>query len=217
MGKEWATVVGIVGNVKGFGEVGEPRADIYFPKGQVGWFNPVAVMVRTAVPPKSLVTAVRKEVRAWNRNLVIKRLDTEDNLLSSSVAAPRFYLLLVAGFAMLALAVSAVGVYGTVNYSVARRTHEIGIRIALGAERGDMLAMVLRDGLAMTAVGVAMGLAGAWAAARVLETLLFGVRPTDGVAFACGSGVLVLAVLLACYIPARRATRVDPLVALRHE
>jgi putative ABC transport system permease protein len=160
---------------------------------------------------------VRKEVRAWNRNLVIKRLDTEDNLLSSSVAAPRFYLLLVAGFAMLALAVSAVGVYGTVNYSVARRTHEIGIRIALGAERGDMLAMVLRDGLAMTAVGVAMGLAGAWAAARVLETLLFGVRPTDGVAFACGSGVLVLAVLLACYIPARRATRVDPLVALRHE
>jgi putative ABC transport system permease protein len=217
MGKEWATVVGIVGNVKGFGEVGEPRADIYFPKGQVGWFNPVAVMVRTAVPPKSLVTAVRKEIRAWNRNLVIKRLDTEDNLLSSSVAAPRFYLLLVAGFAMLALAVSAVGVYGTVNYSVARRTHEIGIRIALGAERGDMLAMVLRDGLTMTAVGVAMGLAGAWAAARVLETLLFGVRPTDGVAFACGSGVLVLAVLLACYIPARRATRVDPLVALRHE
>jgi len=110
-----------------------------------------------------------------------------------------------------------VGVYGTVNYSVARRTHEIGIRMALGAQRGDVLAMVLRQGVWLTVVGVALGLAGAWASTRALETLLFGVRPTDGQAFAFGSGVLVLAVLLACYIPARRATKVDPSEALRNE
>ena len=121
------------------------------------------------------------------------------------------------GFAALALAVSAVGVYGTVNYSVARRTHEIGIRMALGADRGDVVAMVLGQGLRLAAVGVVVGLGGAWVSTRVLETLLFGVQPTDGVAFAAGTGVLALAVLLACYIPARRATRVDPLVALRHE
>jgi ABC-type antimicrobial peptide transport system permease subunit len=149
--------------------------------------------------------------------MVIQKIDTEDSLLSSSVAAPRFYLLLVTGFALLAMLVSAIGVYGTVNYAVVRRTREFGIRIALGAERGDMLAMVLRDNLAMTAVGVVLGLAGAWATARLLETLLFGVRPTDGLAFVSGTGILVLAVLAACYIPARRATRVDPLVALRHE
>jgi putative ABC transport system permease protein len=217
LGKDWATVVGVVGNVKGFGVPGEPRGDIYFAYGQAGWYNPVKLILRTAVPPKTLLAAVRREIRTWNPQVLIENLDTSDNLLSSSVAAPRFYLLLVAGFAALALLVSAVGVYGTVNYTVARRTHEIGIRIALGAARGQMLAMVLRDGLGVTAAGLTLGLAGAWAAARVLESLLFGVRPTDGVAFTCAAGVLVMAVLLACYIPARRATQVDPLTALRHE
>jgi putative ABC transport system permease protein len=214
--KDWSTVVGIVGNVKGFGST-ESRANIYFARGQVGWYNPVAVAVRTSVPPKSLVAAVRKEIRAWNANLLINKVDTEDSLLASSVAAPRFYLWLVAGFAIVALTVSAVGVYGTVNYSVARRTHEIGIRMSLGAERGDVLALIFRQGVALLFAGVAVGLAGAWISTRVLETLLFGIRPTDGAAFASGSGVLILAVLLACYIPARRATRVDPLEALRHE
>ena len=126
-------------------------------------------------------------------------------------------MMLVAGFAALALAVSAIGVYGTVNYSVARRTHEIGIRMALGAQRGDVLSMILGQGLALTVVGVALGLACTWFSTRALATLLFGVRPTDGAAYAGGVGVLVMAVLLACYIPARRATKVDPMEALRHE
>ena len=175
------------------------------------------VLIRTSVPPFSLARAVRAEIRSFNRRIIVDKLDTVENMLAESVAVPRFYMMLVAGFAVLALAVSAVGVYGIINYSVARRTHEIGIRMALGAERGDVLAMILRQGLRLMVAGVALGLAGAWVSTRVLETLLFGVRPSDGVAFACGSGVLVLAALLACYIPARRATRVDPLEALRHE
>jgi putative ABC transport system permease protein len=149
--------------------------------------------------------------------MIIGKFDSLDNLLASTVAVPRFYLILLVGFAVLALAISAVGVYGTINYSVAMRTHEIGIRMALGAERGDVLAMILRQGLALTAAGVVAGLAGAWLATRALETLLFGIRPGDGVSFACGSGVLVLTVLLAALIPARRATRVDPMAALRCE
>jgi putative ABC transport system permease protein len=214
---DWATVIGVVGNVKGFGVSGDPIPAVYFPNGQASWGNGVEVLVRTAVPPLSMAGAVRKEMRAWNQRMIIGKFDTLDNLLAETVVVPRFYMLLVAGFALLALVVSAVGVYGTVNYSVARRTHEIGIRMALGADRGDVLAMVLGQGLGLAAAGVALGLAGAWASTRVLETLLFGVRPTDWVAFACGAGVLALAVLLACYLPARRATRVDPLVALRHE
>jgi putative ABC transport system permease protein len=215
-GRDWAAIVGVVGNARGFGHSGEPISAVYFPNSQYGWPNPVKVLVRTSVPPASLTAAVRKEIRAWKPQLVIQKLDTVDNLLSSSVAAPRFYLLLMAGFAALALAVSVVGVYGTVNYSVARRTHEIGIRMALGAQRADVLGMILGEGVALVGAGAAIGLAGAWAAARMLETLLFGIRPTDGIAFAGGAGILVIAALLACYVPARRATRTDPVNALRH-
>ncbi len=216
-GKDWHTVIGVAGNVKGFGVAGDPMPAVYFPNRQADWGNGVQVLLRTAVPPMSLAATVRKELRSWNKQMTIGKLDTVENMLTESVVVPRFYMLLVAAFATLAMVVSAVGVYGTVNYSVARRTHEIGIRMALGAERGDVLAMVLGQVLGLTAVGVALGLAGAWVSTRVLETFLFGVRPTDGVAFAYGSGVLVLAVLVACYLPARRATRVNPLEALRHE
>jgi len=214
---DWATVIGVAGNAKGFGVAGDPMPAIYFPNRQADWGNGVQVLVRAAVPPLSLAGAVRKEMRSWNKRMIISEFDTLDNMLAETVAVPRFYMLLVVGFALLASVVSAVGVYGTVNYSVARRTHEIGIRMALGAKPGDVLAMILRQGLGLTAAGVALGLAGAFVSTRVLETLLFGVRPIDGEAFAWGSGVLILAVLLACYIPARRATRVDPLEALRHE
>src|ERR1035441_4483446 len=216
-GDAWSTIVGVAGNAKGFGVAGDPMAAVYFPHRQASWGNGVQVLIRTGVPPLSLAPTRRAQMRSWNRRMIIEKFDSLDNLLASTVAVPRFYLMLIVGFAVLALAVSAVGVYGTVNYSVAMRTHEIGIRMALGAERGDVLAMILGQGLALTAAGVAIGLAGAWAATRALETLLFGVRPGDGLAFACGSGVLVLAVLLASLIPARRATKVDPMEALRCE
>ena len=214
---DWAVVIGVARDVKGFGVAGDPMPAVYFPNRQAVWGNGVQVLVRTAVPPLSLARAIRKEMRLWNQRMIIGEFDTLDNMLAESVAVPRFYLLLLAGFALLALLVSAVGLYGTVNYSVARRTHEIGVRMALGARRGDVLAMILRQGLALALAGVALGLVGACLATRVLETLLFGVRPIDAAAFACGSGALLLVVLLACYVPARRATRVHPLEALRHE
>src|SRR5262249_50646093 len=145
------------------------------------------------------------------------KIETMDNMLAESVVVPRFYLMLSLGFGVLALVISAVGVYGTINCSVARRTHEIGIRMALGAQRANVLAMIITQGLGLAALGLVLGLSGAWMSTRLLRTLLFGVQPTDGVAFACGSCVLVLAVLLACCVPAQRATRVDPLQAIRHE
>jgi putative ABC transport system permease protein len=215
--EEWCAVIGVAGNVKGFGVAGDPMPAVYFPNHQADWGNGVQVLVRTAVPPRSLAGAVRKEIRSWNKLMVFGKVESMDDMLAESVAVPRFYMLLVAGFAALALAVSGIGVYGTMNYAVVRRTHEIGIRMALGANRGDILAMVGRQGLAVTAAGMALGLAGAWVSTRTLEKLLFGIRPDDAVAFACGSGVLIGAVLLACYIPARRAATVDPLEALRHE
>jgi putative ABC transport system permease protein len=216
-GKDWITVIGVAGNVKGFGVAGDPMPVVYFPHRQADWNNGVQVLVRTRVPPASLAGTVRKEIRAFNPRILIGKLDTVESMLAESVAVPRFYMMLVVGFASIALLVSAVGVYGTINYSVARRTHEIGIRMALGAERGSVLAMILRQGLALTGWGVLVGLAGAWAATRVLENLLFGVRPSDAVTFVSASAVLTVTALLACYIPARRATRVDPLEALRHE
>jgi len=160
---------------------------------------------------------VRKEIRAWNKNLMITKLAPIDDLLSASVTVPRFYMLLVLAFAALALTLAAVGVYGLLNYSVAQRTHEVGVRMALGAERADVLAMILRQGFALIVVGVALGLAGAWASTRALESMLFQVHARDATTFGGACLVLMAVGLLACYIPARRATKVDPLVALRYE
>jgi predicted permease len=213
----WATVVGVATNVKGFGVAGDPMPVVYFPYRQEDWGNGVQVLVRTSVPPLSLAGAVRKTMRAWNKRMIISQFDTVENLMAEAVAVPRFYTTLVIAFAILALAVSAVGVYGTVSYSVARRTHEIGIRMALGAKRGDVLLPILRQGLVLTLVGIAAGLAGAVAAGRLLRNLLFGIGTHDGAAFVCGAGVLAMVVMLACYVPARRATRVDPMEALRHD
>jgi putative ABC transport system permease protein len=216
-GDAWFTVIGVVGDVKGFGVDGDPMPNAYFSRLQVEWGNPVYVLIRTAVPPSSLAAAVRKEVRSWNKNIVISRLARVDDLLSESVTVPRFYMLLVLAFAALALTLAAVGVYGLLNYSVAHRTHEIGVRMALGAERGDVLEMILGQGFTLIMTGVVLGLAGAWASTRALQSMLFQVHATDAAAFLGSCLVLVSVGLLACYLPARRATKVDPMVALRYE
>jgi putative ABC transport system permease protein len=214
---DWLTVVGVLENVKGFGVSGDPLPTIYFPHSQGSWNNGVQLLLRTSVPPASLAATVRREIRAWNRRTLIEKLDTLDNLMASEVAVPRFYMLLLAGFGLLALAVSAVGLYGTVNYSVARRRHELGVRVALGATRADVLQLILGQGLSWAAAGLALGLVGAWASTRVLKSLLFGVRPTDAATYVTASAVIAAAVLVACCLPARRATQVDPLETLRHE
>jgi len=215
--KTWSTVVGIVGNMKGFGVDGDPMPNIYFSRQQTDWSNAVCVVIRTAVPPSSLASTVRKEIRSWNKNIVIGKLAPAEDLLAESVTVPRFYMLLVLAFAALAIILAAVGLYGLLNYSVTQRTHEIGVRMALGAERGDVLEMILKQGLTLILTGVVLGVAGAWASTRALESLLFQVHPRDAATFGGACLVLIVVGLLACYIPARRATKVDPIVALKYE
>ena len=213
----WFTVVGIIGNVKGFGVDGDPMPNVYFSRLQEEWGNGVNVLIRTTIRPSGAAGMVRKEIRSWNKNVRIFRLETVADLLSDSVTVPRFYMLLVLAFAALALTLAAVGVYGLLNYSVGSRTHEIGVRMALGAERGDVLEMILGQGLALIMIGVVLGLAGAWATTRALESMLFQVHARDAATFVGACLVLIVVGLVACYLPARRATKVDPMVALRYE
>jgi putative ABC transport system permease protein len=140
-----------------------------------------------------------------------------DDVLAQSVAVPRFNMLLLSAFALIALALSAIGIYGVIGYSVAQRTHEIGVRMALGAERVDVLKLVLKEGVVVAAAGVALGLAGAAALSRVMTTLLFGITARDPLTFALGGGTLLVVALFASYVPAIRATRVEPVIALRAE
>ena len=216
-GNIWYTIVGIVGNAKGFGVNGDPMPNIYFSRQQDGWSGAVCVLIRTAVPPSSMAGVVRKEIRSWNKNLAITKLAPVEDLLADSVTVPRFYMLLFLAFAVLALTLAAVGLYGVLNYSVAHRTHEIGVRMALGADRSDVLELILRQGLTLILTGVVLGLAGAWASTRALESMLFQVHARDAETFGGACLVLIAVGLLACYIPARRAAKVDPMVALRNE
>jgi putative ABC transport system permease protein len=209
-------IVGVVGDVKQTSLQGEPISGVYVPLAQSPGMSLTAV-VRADVEPRSLVSAVRKEVAAMDRDLPVYEVKTLDDYLAASVAEPHFNTLLLGVFAGLALALAAVGLYGVVSYSVTQRTHEIGVRMALGAERYDVLRLVVRQGLLLVLAGVAIGLAAALALTRLMSSLLYGVRPTDPATFAFVSLILAGVALLASYIPARRAAKVDPMVALRYE
>jgi putative ABC transport system permease protein len=189
---------------------------VYVPLSQspLGSMN---LVLRTEVDPLSVTDAVRKEMSAMDKDLPIYGVQTLSIYVAQSFVVPQFLSLLLGIFAALALALASVGLYGVVSYSAARRTHEIGIRMALGAEKRDVLRMVVGQGLRLALIGVAIGIAGALALTRFLASLLYGVKPTDPVTFAAVSLILIVVALLACYIPARRAAKVDPMVALRYE
>jgi predicted permease len=209
-------VVGVVGDVRQMAYQG-PLPEIYLPYQQHPyWGMDLSIVVRTAGDPGRIAQAMRKKVRDLAPEVPVQ-FTTADASLSENIATPRFRTLLLGIFSALALCLAMAGVYGVVAYVVGRRLTEIGLRMALGASSGDMLWLVLREGLALAGVGLAVGLAGAVAATRLLTSMLFEVKPADP-AILAGVAVLLAAMsLTASYIPARRATKVDPLVALRQE
>ncbi len=219
--KPWMEVVGLVGDTvqDGFGAE-RTFEEMYFP-----YTNPsdplplsfLTLVVRGRGDTQTLVASLREEVRRLDKSVPVARVATMSELAARATSAERFNLLLTSLFAALALALAAVGVYGVMAYSVSQRTHEIGVRIALGAGRGRVVGMVVRQGMTLTLAGLAAGVAAAFALTRVLEGLLFGVSATDPWTFALLTLLLAAVALAACLIPARRATRVDPAVALRHE
>jgi putative ABC transport system permease protein len=210
------TIAGMVANVKNFGLQAETGIEVYVPFADAPTTY-VGLAVRTLGDPGAVAGAVRAVVHGVDRNLTVDRVASMREILNRLVAGPRFDLALLGSFAALALVLAVVGIYGVVSYSVAQRTREIGVRMALGAERPAVLRMVMAQGAMLACAGIALGLAGSFAATRVLQSFLFGIPPRDGVTFAAVSLLLLAICLLASYIPARRAAKVDPMVALRYE
>jgi len=214
--EDWVTIVGIVGDTKPRELRSEPVAELYMPYKQQPERG-MSLMIRYRDGGTSVAAAVRNEVLALDKDQPIYSIRTLDSVLSESVATPRFRTLLLGVFAGVALILAGVGIYGVISYAVSQRSQEIGIRMALGAQAADVLRLVIKGGMTLALIGVALGLAGAFALTRLMTTLLFNVRPTDVATFATVSVGLLIVALFACFIPAWRATKVDPLVALRHE
>lgn len=215
----WITVVGIVANVRQLELTSEPRPAMYFPVTQDAGIGDTLRdwVIRSSGDPAAFAAAIRNTVWSLDAHLPVSRLQTMEHVRSSYLGPQRFELSLVGLFGFLCLILAAVGLYGVTAYSVSRRTNEIGIRMALGAERRNVLWLVVSNGAKLALLGVAAGSLAALALSRVMAGLLFEVAPTDPVAFVTASLVLILVALAACYIPARRATRVDPMIALRYE
>ena len=209
-------IVGVVGDVKHRGLTNESGSEVYVPYPQLPLVG-MNIVARAAGDPMSVVAAVRNEAFAIDRNQPVANIKTMEQYLADSTARPRFNTVLLGLFATLALALAVVGIYGVMSYFVTQRTHEIGIRLALGARSRDVSRMIVRQGMALTVSGLAIGLTLAFVATRLLTNLLYGVGPADPLTFAVISSLFALVALLACYIPARRAAKVDPIVALRHE
>jgi putative ABC transport system permease protein len=212
----WREVVGVVGDVKFNGLTTDTPMQVYLPMAQ----DPnrsVAVLARTAGEPTAIVPAIENIVRGLDKDLPLYSIRTMEELLDTSIAQQRMSMLVFIVFAVVALVLASVGLYGVVAHGVTERRHEIGVRMALGADRRHVLALVVRQGLSMALVGTAIGVAGALALSRTVEDLLFGVKPTDPLTFAAVVAVLLCVATVACYVPAWRATRLDPTQALRAE
>jgi putative ABC transport system permease protein len=215
-GNDPREIVGVVSDVKFFGLNLDARPSMYYPHAQ----NPargMSLVVRTQGGPLSLAAAIRGQVSALDRNLAVSNVMTMEQLVGASLSEPRFVLLLLGAFASVAMLLSAIGVYGVVSYSVTQRSHEIGVRMALGAQMSDVLKLVVGQGMTLVLGGVGLGLIAAFALSRVMESLLFGVSATDLTTFAATSIILAAVALGACLVPARRATKVGPMESLRYE
>jgi putative ABC transport system permease protein len=212
----WAEIVGVVGNVRYDSLIDESPPAVYFPHPDLT-YSFMTLVVRTDGDPAAIAPAVQREIRSLDPNQPVSDVRTMDQVMSEWVSRSRFNTLLLGLFAGLATLLSAVGIFGVMNYSVALRTRELGLRLAIGAQPRQVLMLVLRQGLLLTVFGVVLGLLAAFALTRLLSGLLFGVQAVDVSTFTTISLLLVLVSLLACYLPARRAMRIDPLQALRYE
>ena len=189
---------------------------VYFPYSQNIW-RTMNLVIRTTQDPTRLASAVRSEVSALDPNLPVYNVKAVGQMIDERISPKRLMTYVLGVFALIALLLAAVGIYGVMSYAVTQRTHEIGSRMALGAQALDVLKLVVRSGMILALIGVAIGLPGAFALTRLLANFLFHVTPTDAVTFAAVSFSVIVVALFACYVPARRATKVDPLVALRYE
>jgi putative ABC transport system permease protein len=209
-------IVGVVGDVRPNGLDSAPRLEIYLPYAQ----SPASLVtwvVRTAGDPLKELSAIKEKIREENPTQTFLSIATIDQLVDRTISQRRFNLMLLGSFAALALILAAVGLYGLISYTTARRTHEIGIRMALGAQTGDVLKLVIGQGIRLALIGVSIGIGGALAVTQLMRSLLFGVSAIDPLTYIVVAVSLTLVALVASWLPARRATKVDPLVALKYE
>src|SRR5690349_23856921 len=218
--KDWSTIVGVVDDVKNAGLDRPAGTELHLPYRQpsgAGNSDMYVVMKAQAGDPRSLTSVVREQLNQVDPSLPLADVRLMDDVLSRAQARPRFLTLLLSLFSVVALAIATVGIYGVVSYSVARRTKEFGLRMVLGAQTGDVLGLVMKQGAGMILIGIAFGLVLAFLFTRLMASLLFGITATDVATYGTVTAVLFGVALAACYIPARRATRVDPMQTLRYE
>jgi putative ABC transport system permease protein len=212
---EWREVIGIVKDVRQNDLIAPPKMQMYFTYRQLKDIAANALVVRTTIEPMILAGSVRNAIWSVDKDQTVADIDTMDHIVATAVARQRFSMVLLGVFAALALLLASVGIYGVMSYSVAQRTREIGIRMALGARRADVLQMTVRQGLKLVGAGMILGLGAAFLLTRVMATLLYGISATDPMTFIGISVVLLAVAILASYVPALRATKVDPITALR--
>jgi len=221
----WLTVVGVVKNTVRSDWAAAQEGEVYLaylqqPKyleDRGSHYSYLTLVVRANIAPAALAVSVRRALWSLDKNVTISQVQTMEQVVTQATARPRFYVLLLAAFASIALVLAAVGIYGVISYSVSRRTHEIGLRMALGAGESDVLRLVVRQGMRVALAGAGAGLLGALLLTRLMSSLLYGVRSNDPATFLAVTVVLTGVAVVASYIPARRAARIDPLVALRHD
>ncbi|HEY7545508.1 MAG TPA: FtsX-like permease family protein, partial [Blastocatellia bacterium] len=221
----WIPIVGVVKEVKQEDWAEDSRLEVYLPYFQsqrylgdpAPHYSYLTLVMRTDSDPATVAAAARREIWDVEPNAPISNVTTMEQVIADEVWQPRLSMFLLGGFAIVALLLAAIGIYGVMAYSVSRRTQEIGVRMALGANSNEVLRMIAAQGLKLSLTGAALGLAGAMALTRAMSGLLYGVEATDPVTYAAIAPVLIAVTLLACYLPARRAAKVDPMIALRYE